>query len=69
MALSDTSVGKVDVSAYTIPTDAPAGDGTLRWDSTTLIAGWLRWRPQYGAEAVGHCVPLALTRPKHPNAE
>ena len=27
----------MDVSAYTIPTDAPEGDGTLRWDSTTLI--------------------------------
>ena len=25
------------MSAYTIPTDAPEGDGTLRWDSTTLI--------------------------------
>lgn len=37
MTLSDISVGKVDVSAYTIPTDAPEGDGTLRWDSTTLI--------------------------------
>ncbi|MGC2402347.1 MAG: enolase C-terminal domain-like protein [Acidobacteriaceae bacterium] len=37
MELSDTSVEKVDVSAYTIPTDVPEGDGTLRWDSTTLI--------------------------------
>jgi len=25
------------VAAYTIPTDAPEGDGTLQWDSTTLI--------------------------------
>jgi hypothetical protein len=37
MKLSDILVEKVDVSAYTIPTDAPEGDGTLRWDSTTLI--------------------------------
>ena len=37
MTGSDISVDKVDVSAYTIPTDAPEGDGTLRWDSTTLI--------------------------------
>ena len=37
MTLSEISVEKVDVSAYTIPTDAPEGDGTLRWDSTTLI--------------------------------
>jgi L-alanine-DL-glutamate epimerase-like enolase superfamily enzyme len=34
---SDIPVEKVDVSAYTIPTDSPEGDGTLRWDSTTLI--------------------------------
>ena len=34
---SDLAVTKVDVAAYTIPTDAPEGDGTLRWDSTTLI--------------------------------
>lgn len=37
MTRSDIPVGKVDVYAYTIPTDAPEGDGTLRWDSTTLI--------------------------------
>ena len=37
LELSETSVEKVDVSAYTIPTDAPEGDGTLRWESTTLI--------------------------------
>lgn len=37
MGMSETSVQKVDVAAYTIPTDAPEGDGTLQWDSTTLI--------------------------------
>ncbi len=37
MTVPDISVAKADVSAYTIPTDAPEGDGTLRWDSTTLI--------------------------------
>jgi L-alanine-DL-glutamate epimerase-like enolase superfamily enzyme len=37
MNLSDNSVRSVDVAAYTIPTDASEGDGTLRWDSTTLI--------------------------------
>lgn len=34
---SKTSIESVEVSAYTIPTDAPEGDGTLLWDSTTLI--------------------------------
>ncbi|MFC5862117.1 enolase C-terminal domain-like protein [Acidicapsa dinghuensis] len=37
MTMSDVPVGKVAVSAYTIPTDAPEGDGTFEWDSTTLI--------------------------------
>ena len=37
MVGADSSVKKVEVSAYTIPTDAPEGDGTLQWDSTTLV--------------------------------
>lgn len=37
MEQPDNPVDRVDVSAYTIPTDAPEGDGTLRWDSTTLV--------------------------------
>src|ERR1043165_5868388 len=30
-------VTKLMVQAYTIPTDAPESDGTLEWDSTTLV--------------------------------
>ncbi len=30
-------IERVDVSAYTIPTDRPESDGTLAWDSTTLV--------------------------------
>ncbi len=30
-------IDDVEVSAYTIPTDAPEGDGTFSWDSTTLV--------------------------------
>ena len=30
-------LAKLEVSAYTIPTDAPESDGTLEWNSTTLI--------------------------------
>lgn len=37
MDLSDIAIEKVDVAAYTVPTDLPEGDGTLQWDSTTLI--------------------------------
>lgn len=30
-------VAKIEVSAYTVPTDAPESDGTLEWDSTTMV--------------------------------
>lgn len=30
-------IQQVQASAYTIPTDAPEADGTLRWNSTTLV--------------------------------
>jgi hypothetical protein len=30
-------VERLDVSAYTIPTDQPEADGTLEWDSTTIV--------------------------------
>jgi len=33
----DPLVSSVDASAYTVPTDAPEGDGTLTWDSTTAV--------------------------------
>src|SRR5690348_10688744 len=35
--MTDMPVTSLDVSAYTIPTDAPEADGTLAWDSTTMI--------------------------------
>ncbi|WP_261991730.1 enolase-like domain-containing protein [Streptomyces sp. OR43] len=31
------SIDSVEAAAYTVPTDSPEGDGTLTWDSTTLI--------------------------------
>lgn len=30
-------IRQIDVSTYTIPTDQPESDGTLQWDSTTLV--------------------------------
>ena len=30
-------IERVDVRAFTIPTDAPESDGTLAWDATTLV--------------------------------
>ena len=34
---SSCRVDRLDVSAHTIPTDAPESDGTLEWDSTTIV--------------------------------
>lgn len=33
----DPQIDSVDVSAYTLETDAPEADGTLSWDSTTMV--------------------------------
>ena len=30
-------VERVDVSTYTVPTDSPESDGTLKWDKTTMV--------------------------------
>jgi hypothetical protein len=34
----DVAVDSLDVAAYTIPTEEPESDGTLEWDSTTIVA-------------------------------
>ncbi len=34
---SRVAIDRLDVSAYTIPTDEPESDGTLEWDSTTIV--------------------------------
>ena len=31
-------ISAVEVTAYTVPTDAPESDGTLEWEETTLVA-------------------------------
>ena len=33
----DAAVERIDVSAYTIPTDRPEADGTLEWRQTTVV--------------------------------
>ncbi|OEU99729.1 mandelate racemase [Streptomyces qinglanensis] len=34
---ADPLVERVETAVYTVPTDAPEGDGTLAWSSTTLV--------------------------------
>ena len=33
----EAPIGRTEATAYEIPTDAPEADGTLAWDSTTLV--------------------------------
>jgi len=33
----EAPVEELEVAAYTVPTDAPEADGTLAWDSTTIV--------------------------------
>ena len=35
--LANVAVERLEVSAYTVPTDSPESDGTLAWDSTTMV--------------------------------
>jgi L-alanine-DL-glutamate epimerase-like enolase superfamily enzyme len=37
VASVDAPVEALDVAVYTVPTDAPEGDGTLTWASTTMV--------------------------------
>ncbi len=37
MTLTNPKITRLDVSAYTVPTDAPEADGTFAWDKTTLV--------------------------------
>ncbi|MGH3029441.1 MAG: enolase C-terminal domain-like protein [Gaiellaceae bacterium] len=34
---TEHAVERLDVAAYTVPTDRPESDGTLEWDSTTIV--------------------------------
>jgi len=36
-APSGANIARLEISAYTIPTDSPEADGTIAWDSTTLV--------------------------------
>ena len=40
--MNDPAVESVTAAAYTLPTDAPEADGTLTWDSVTLVLAQVR---------------------------
>lgn len=35
--MKQPKIERIQVAAYRVPTDGPEGDGTLRWDATTMI--------------------------------
>lgn len=38
----EAPIERLEVAAYTIPTDAPEADGTIAWDSTTMVTVHVR---------------------------
>ena len=34
---SPALIEKIEVSCYTVPTETPESDGTLKWDKTTVV--------------------------------
>jgi len=37
VSVEQVGIERLDVSAYTVPTDAPESDGTATWDATTIV--------------------------------
>ncbi len=60
------TVERLEVSAYTVPTDYPESDGTLEWDSTTMVlveasgGGERGFGYTYGDVSVGRFVESKL---------
>ncbi|KUL62580.1 enolase C-terminal domain-like protein [Streptomyces antimycoticus] len=55
---SDPVVDSVGTSVYRFPTDAPEGDGTLAWDSTTVVVAQVR---SGGTTGLGYTYGAAAT--------
>jgi L-alanine-DL-glutamate epimerase-like enolase superfamily enzyme len=68
---TDATVEQVDTAAYKLPTDAPEADGTLSWDSTTLVvvgvtgAGRRGLGYTYADAAAAHLVDRVLSKVIH----
>lgn len=60
---SDYVVDQIDVSCYTIPTSSPEADGTLEWDSTTMVVVEMRSADVMGLGwTYGHKATALLAR-------
>ena len=64
-----TPVTKLEVSCYTVPTDAPEGDGTFDWHSTTMRCSSTRRQAVRRASVIPTPAPRRRTssRARSPN--
>src|SRR4051812_50100549 len=46
--MEDVALDGLDVAVYTVPTDRPEADGTMRWSSTTMVTVHARAGGQVG---------------------
>jgi L-alanine-DL-glutamate epimerase-like enolase superfamily enzyme len=59
--VTDAHIEDVSARAFTIPTDAPESDGTLEWESTTLVLATVRSGEPTGiAWTYGHAATAAV---------
>jgi hypothetical protein len=67
VAQEPVRVERLEIAAYTIPTEFPEADGTLSWDSTTIVivhayaGGKQGLGYTYGHKAVGELIRDKLT--------
>ncbi len=62
---AQTLIEKVETAVYTIPTDLPEADGTIAWDSTTLVIAEVTAGGRKGlGYTYGHSSIAALIREK-----
>lgn len=57
---SEAQISEVRAHAFVIPTDAPEGDGTFQWDSTTLVVAEVE---AAGATGLGYSYTSAAAAP------
>ncbi len=55
---SQAAIERISAEAYRIPTDGPEADGTLAWDSTTLVLVHIE---AGGARGIGYCYADSAT--------
>lgn len=69
--MSNALIDSVDVRVYTVPTDEPEADGTIAWDSTTMVLirvtsgstvgmGWTYGAAECGAMITSTLMPIVV---------